>query len=157
MSKSLESQQQNREAVLPLSRPTKFVLVTCRALTSDETSVLSKNFKQILVYNAALSSGNTDIGTLAFDLLIVEANAANHTFLEIIAPSTKKLQIPLIVLKLKFSNYKALATDLGATVITRVEDIASFGDFLSKTRVTKLEHRLLTFFKKLFQYALARL
>src|SRR4051794_17623291 len=53
--------------------PTKFIVVTCRALTSDESQVFANNFKHIITYNAALSS-SFDLTKMNFDLLIIDAS-----------------------------------------------------------------------------------
>jgi hypothetical protein len=115
--------------------------------------VFANNFKQILTYNASLSS-SFDLTKMAFDLMIIDASDdASHLFLEIVSPSCKQLNIPIIVLKLRFSNYKALANALEASVVTEIKDLggASLLSYLTKTKLPRLENRLITWGKKAFR------
>ena len=139
-------------AKAPQEKPSKYILVTCRALEDAEKRVLCKNFQQIHVFNSALDK--PDLSKLAFDLLVIDASKTeNHTFLEMIAPSCAPLNIPIIVLRQSFSNYKKLAEDLGAYMISRIEDMEgpNFFLFLTKTKVRKLQSRWITLAKRLFR------
>jgi hypothetical protein len=135
--------------------PSKFILVICRKLTTIEQKVLADKFKCILTYNAALSSTH-DLTQMVFDLLIIDiskdATNASHLFLEMIYPSCKPLNIPIIVLKLRHSNYKCLASALEASVIKEIQEFVgdSLVSYLTKTTLPKLESRLITWAKKLF-------
>ena len=134
-------------------KPSKYILVTCRNLEDAEKRVLNKNFQQIHVFNSVLDKG-LDLTKLAFDLLVIDASqAANHTYLEMIAPSCAGLNIPIIVLRQSFSNYKKLAEDLQAYMISRIEDLegANFFLFLTKTKLRKLQNRWITLAKRLFR------
>lgn len=134
--------------------PTKYLLVTCRALTADENKVLAKNFQTIIVYHAGLN-GQMDLSKMAFDLLVVDASKPeNHLFLEIVTPSCAQLNIPILLLKKKFSNCKALGEGLGAYIVSRIEalDGVNFFRSLVKTKLPHLENRLLTFIKKVFAF-----
>ena len=145
--------QQNSCGILSGQKPSKYVLVTCRELTPAENQILSKNFKQISVFSPVLNSGNLDPSKMPCDLLIVDATKGqNHVFLEILKPMCDAQGVPIIVLKKKLSNYKQLASDLEAFVISRFEDLVgdAFFAFLTKTRLTKLRPRWLTLLKGCF-------
>jgi len=140
------------KAAVPSEKPSKYILVTCRMLTASENKALSKNFKQIIVYNSALNS-SFDIASMAFDLLVIDASQKeNHMFLEIVSASLPGLNIPAIVLKKRFSNYKDLASGLDAYVVSRIEDLEgpNFFSFLTKSKLPKLRSRLRILLKKLF-------
>ena len=140
------------KAAVPSEKPSKYILVTCRSLEDAEKRVLNKNFQQIHVFSSALD--RPDLSKLAFDLLVIDASQpANHTFLEMIAPSCTPLNIPIIVLRQSFSNYKKLAEDLGAFMISRIEDMEgpNFFLFLTKTKLRKLQSRWITLAKRLFR------
>ena len=137
----------------PSEKPSKYILVTCRSLEDAEKRVLNKNFQQIHVFSPTLDKG-LDISKVAFDLLVIDASVAeNHTFLEMVAPSCTPLNIPIIVLRQSFSNYKKLAGDLGAYMISRIEDMEgpNFFLFLTKTKLCKLQSRWITLAKRLFR------
>jgi len=115
---------------------------------------LNKNFQQIHVFNSALDSGRLDLSKLAFDLLVIDASKAeNHTYLEMIAPSCAGLNIPIIVLRQSLSNYKKLAEDLEAYMVSRIEDLEgpNFFLFLTKTKLRKLQSRWITLLKRAFR------
>ena len=134
-------------------KPSKYILVTCRDLTLVEKRILGKNFQQIHVFQHALDS-QLDLTKLAFDLLVIDASSAeNHTFLEMIAPSCAPLNIPIIVLGCSLSNYKKLAEDLQAYIISRIENLEgpNFFLFLTKTKLRKLQSRWITVAKRLFR------
>jgi hypothetical protein len=136
---------------LPAS-PKKTVMVLCRPLTPDEQKILTNNFKNIVNYHATLSS-TFDLTQMSFDLLIVDKTVkANHFFLEMIVPSCKTLNIPIVVVGRNNSNDKKLASAIGATIIKKVKKLegSDFFVFLSKTSLPKLEHRLFTAIKKFF-------
>jgi hypothetical protein len=137
----------------PSEKPSKYILVTCRDLDLAEKRILGKNFQQIHVYNSALDHA-FDLSKLAFDLMVIDASKAeNHTFLEMIAPSCAGLNIPIIVLGCSLSNYKKLAEDLQAYIISRIEDLEgpNFFLFLTKTKLRKLQSRWVTVLKRLFR------
>ena len=145
------------KAAVPSEKPSKYILVTCRSLEDAEKRVLNKNFQQIHVFNSVLDSGRLDLSKLACDLLVIDASvAANHTYLEMIAPSCAPLNIPIIVLRQSFSNYKKLAEDLGAYMISRIEDLEgpNFFLFLTKTKLRKLQSRWITLLKRAFRLLL---
>jgi len=153
MNQELWLKRRAASAAAPLEKPSKYVLVTCRSLSAGENKALSKNFKQIIVYNSALNSGNLDIASMAFDLLVIDASQKeNHMFLENISALLPGLNIPAIVLKKRFSNYKDLATGLDGYVVSRIEDLEgpNFFSFLTKSKLPKLRSRLRTLLKKLF-------
>lgn len=125
------------------SPPTRFVLVTSRALTNEELSFLAKNFKSPIEYNAALQ-GVLDVSKATFDLLVVNGfPPENHRFLEIIKPRLAELGICPIVLRQRFSQSDALAEDLEAAHISRIEDLVGpdFIAALQKPRLRKLKPR----------------
>ena len=139
---------------------TKYILVTCRSLTTDESAILAKNFKTIIVYHALLNAAQMDLTQMTFDLLVLDASdAANHTFLETVTPSCVALNIPILVLKKSYSNYADLVAGLNATSsttvaypISRIQDLTGANFFLSllKTKLPKLESRVITLLKKVF-------
>jgi hypothetical protein len=140
------------KAAAPLEKPSKYILVTCRELEVAEKRILGKNFQQIHVYNSELD--RLDMSKLTFDLLVVDASsAANHLFLEMVSPSCASLNIPIIVLKQPLSNYKKLAEDLQAYMVSRIEFLEGphFFQFLTKTKLRKLESRWITVLKRLFR------
>ena len=95
--------------------PTRYILVSCRPLEDAENKVLSKNFKNIIVYNAALNSGNLDLSKMTFDLLVIDVSQKeNHLFLEIVSPMAVGLNTG--------TYYKA---------ITRIYDIYNNFKFLA--------------------------
>ena len=131
--------------------PTRYILVSCRPLEDAENKVLSKNFKNIIVYNAALNSGNLDLSKMTFDLLVVDVSQKeNHLFLEIVSPMAAGLNIPIIVLKKKLSNYGELVEALEAYVVSRIEDLEgqNFFNFLVKNKLPKLDNKCSNLFKR---------
>ncbi len=149
----LPAEQVVPEKSVTLPAPKQFILVTCRDLTADETKLLNKNFPRVIVYHAGLNSSEMELSKLAFDLLVIDARVdANHLFLEIIKDQAGQLGIPFLVLKKRLSNAKALATELGAYVISKVEDLDGSNFFLGlvKAKLPKLESRLWTLLKKVF-------
>ena len=133
-----------------LQPPTRFILATCRATTSDENVILNKHFKNIVSYHSELNAGNFDLSQLAFDLLIIDvSNKANHVFLEVINNQAKVLQIPIIVLKKSMTNYHKLVDALGASVISSVEDFdkKDFLLYLTRSKLPKLSSRIKHFLK----------
>lgn len=134
-------------------KPNKYILVTCRAIASNEAKILSKNFKAIMSYNPTLNSGNLDLNNMPFDMLIIDvSNKDSHLFLEIISPQAKALNIPIIVLKRKASNYKLLVEALEAYVISKIEDLEgeNFLNFLVKNKLPKLDSTCLNLLKGCF-------
>jgi len=86
--------------------------------------------------------------------MVIDASLSeNHTFLEMIAPSCAPLNIPIIVLGTSLSNFKKLAEDLQAYVISKIEDLEgpNFFLFLTKTKLRKLQSRWITLAKRLFR------
>jgi len=135
------------------SNTKQYLLVTCRDMTTDENLILSKNFKQIVVYHAELNSKATNLTTLSFDLLIVDiSNRANHNFLEMVAPQAKTLGIKLLVLKKSMTNYQDLVDALEATVLSAIHDLegGNFENFVNKTKLPKFVNRGVHMFKKCF-------
>ena len=131
--------------------PTRYILVSCRPLEDAENKVLSKNFKNIIVYNAALNSGNLDLSKMTFDLLVIDVSQKeNHLFLEIVSPMAAGLNIPIIVLKKKLSNYGELVEALEAYVVSRIEDLdgQNFFNFLVKNKLPKLDNKCINIFKR---------
>ena len=134
----------------PAVQPTRYILVTCRPLEDAENKVLSKNFKNIVVYNSALNSGNLDLNKMSFDLLVIDVSKKeNHLFLEIISPMAPGLNIPIIVLKKKMSNYVQLVEALEAYVVSKIEDLdgQNFFNFLVKNKLPKLDNQCSNLFK----------
>jgi len=137
--------------------PTSYILVSCRPLEDAENKVLSKNFKNIIVYNSALNSGNLDLSKMTFDLLVVDVSKKeNHLFLEIVSPMAASLNIPVIVLKKKYSNYSELVEALEAYVVSRIEDLEgqNFFNFLVKSKLPKLDNKCFNIFKKFLSVVL---
>ena len=135
-------------------KPSKYILVTCRDLALAEKRILGKNFQQIHVFQHALDHGRLDLTKLTFDLMVIDASSAeNHTYLEMIAPSCAPLNIPIIVLKQPLSNYKKLAEDLQAYIVSKIEDLEgpNFFLFLTKTKLRKLQSRWITLAKRFFR------
>lgn len=132
----------------------KYVLVTCRHLTQDESTVLNRFFKSIIVHNPVLNGSHVDLSTMAFDLLII--NARTHLALEMIKPQCQKLGIPITLLKTPLCNCKELAAALGATIISKVEDMdpAQMEAFLTKERLPKLKSRWVYLVKKVLGFLL---
>jgi len=150
----VKRRQEAAAAKGPQDKPSKYILVTCRALEDSEKRILNKNFHQIHVYSSILDQGRLDLEKLAFDLMVVDASvSANHTFLEMIAPASIPLNIPIVVLKQSFSNYKELAQDLQAYMISRIEDLEgpNFFLFLTKTKLPKLQSRWIVLAKRFFR------
>lgn len=150
----VKRRQEAAAAKGPQDKPSKYILVTCRALEDAEKRILNKNFQQIHVYSSTLDKGRVDLERLAFDLMVVDASRSeNHTFLEMIAPASIPLNIPIVVLKQSFSNYKDLAQDLGAYMISRIEDLEgpNFFLFLTKTKLPKLQSRWIVLAKRFFR------
>jgi hypothetical protein len=136
------------ESVVP---PTRYILVSCRPLEDSENKVLSKNFKNIIVYNAALNSGNLDLSKMTFDLLVIDVSKKeNHLFLEIVSPMAAGLNVPIIVLKKKMSNYDQLVEALEAYVVSKIEDLEgqNFFNFLVKNKLPKLDNKCSNLFKR---------
>ena len=137
------------EAAPSGEKVTRYIMVTCRPLNADESKVLSKNFKNIILFDANLHAANTDLDSFAFDLLIINvSNKESHLFLEIVSPQAKSLNIPIIVVKRSLSNYKQLVDALGAYVVSRIEDLdgTNFLNFLVKEKLPKLESKLKNLF-----------
>lgn len=150
---SVTWQNRKRDKGASVEAPTKFLLVTCRSLSSSEQKILSKNFKNIHLYNAALSSDNMDLTALTFDLLIVDASKReNYLFLEVVGGQCAALNIPIIVLKRRFTNSKDLALQLDAYVIDELADLTgpNFFRSLTKDKLVRLQSRIWTLLKKLF-------
>ena len=136
------------ESVVP---PTRYILVSCRPLEDSENKVLSKNFKNIIVYNSALNSGNLDLSKMTFDLLVIDVSKKeNHLFLEIVSPMAAGLNVPIIVLKKKMSNYDQLVEALEAYVVSKIEDLEgqNFFNFLVKNKLPKLDNKCSNLFKR---------
>lgn len=134
-------------------QPKQFVLVTCRDLTVAENAVLNKNFPRVIVYHAGLNSSEMDVSKMAFDLLVIDARTPeNHLFLEIVSDQCSALKIPILVLKKSLSNYKDLAKELDAYVLSKIEQLDGPAFFLSlvKARLPRLQSSWLTLLKKLF-------
>ena len=149
----VKRRQEAAAAKGPQDKQSKYILVTCRALEHAEKRILNKNFPHVHVYSASLDKG-VDIEKLAFDLMVVDASRSeNHTFLEMIAPASIPLNIPIVVLKQSFSNYKDLAQDLQAYMISRIEDLEgpNFFLFLTKTKLPKLQSRWIVLAKRFFR------
>ena len=141
------------KAALPADKPSKYILVTCRDLAIEEKRILGKNFQQVHVFNSALDHGRLDLSQMAFDLMVIDASRPeNHTYLEMIAPSCAPLNIPIIVLGISLSNYKKLAEDLQAYIVSKIEDLEgpNFFLFLTKTKLRKLQSRWITLAKRPF-------
>ena len=120
----------------------KFILVTSREVTKAEKAVLGRTYKTIIEYDTDLH-GILDIAKVAFDMLIIDGfPPENHRFLEIIKPKLAELAIMPVVLKNGDAS-KALAEELNAALISRIEDLDSEDllSFLTKSRLTKLQPR----------------
>ena len=139
-----------------VDKPSRYILVTCRALNANESKVLSKNFKNIIMFDPNLHAANTDLNSFAFDLLMINvSDKESHLFLEIISPQAKALEIPIVVVKRSLSNYKQLVEALGAYVISRIEDMdgTNLINLFLKEKLPKLENRVVTLFKSCFSMA----
>jgi hypothetical protein len=138
-----------------VAKASRYIMVTCRSLNANESKVLSKNFKNIILFDPNLHAANTDLNSFMFDLLMINvSNKESHLFLEIISPQAKALEIPIIVVKRSVSNYKQLVDALGAYVISRIEDMdgANLINLFLKEKLPKLENRLVTFFKSCLSF-----
>jgi hypothetical protein len=147
---ALNPQDSIAQKDLDVEKPTRYILVTCRSLNVNESKVLSKNFKNIILFDPNLHAANTDLNTFTFDLLMINVNGKDsHLFLEIVTPQARALNIPVIVVKKSASNYKHLVEALGAYVVSRIEDLDgdNFFNFLVKEKIPKLENRIFTFLK----------
>ena len=144
----------------PVVQPTRYILVSCRPLEDAENKVLSKNFKNIIVYNSALNSGNLDLNKMSFDLLVIDvSNKDNHRFLEVVSPMAAGLNAPIIVLKKKMSNYVELVEALEAYVVSKIEDLEgqNFFNFLVKNKLPKLDNKCSNLFKSCLSAVLKKL
>ena len=142
--------------VEPISTAKKrYIMIVCRSLSSIESRVLSKNFKNIISFDHNLHAANTDLNALTFDLLMINiSNKEAHLFLEIVSPQAKALNIPIIVVKKTLSNYKKLVSALGAYVVSKIEDLDGdqFISFLLKEKLPKLDNRFTNLFKSCFSF-----
>jgi hypothetical protein len=133
------------------AQPTRFIMVTCRSLSASESKTLSKNFKNIVLYDNNLHSANTDLTKFTFDLLLINpCNKDNHLYMEIISSQAKQLNIPFIVVKRKLSNYKLLVESLSAYIVSKIpSDLESNGliNFLLKEKLPKLDNQCFNFIK----------
>jgi hypothetical protein len=131
--------------------PKRFILITCRDVTIEEQAVLNKQFPVVIVYHAGLNSSQMDLSAMSFDLLVIDARPAeNHIFMEAIKDQASKLNIPFIVLKKSKTNSKALASALGAFVVSEIKDGANFFLTLVRSKLPRLESRFVSILKKLF-------
>ncbi len=150
----LKQKQSTVEAALK-AEPKQIIFVSCRDLVDYEKKLLSKNFPRVIDYTAGLN-GEMDLSKIAFDLLFIDVRRPeNHLFLEIVKPSCTLLNIPIIVLKRKFSNCKELVSELGpnAYSLYKIEDLEGPNFFfaLVKSKLPKLESRIWTLLKKLLR------
>ena len=135
--------------------PTKFILVTSRRLARAEKVTLGKTYKNFVEYSAELH-GILDISKAPFDLLIINGYPLeNHRFLEMIKQKLPDLNILPIVLKYSGSRCEQFAEDLGAVLISHVEDLAGADllAYFTKSKLTKLKPRWKTFLLACFRVA----
>ena len=139
MSSKWKASGEEKSPEKPVDAPKKFILVTSREVTKAEKAVLGRTYKTIIEYDTDLH-GILDIAKVAFDMLIVDGfPPENHRFLEIIKPKLAELAIMPVVLKNGDAS-KALAEELGAALVTRIEDLDSedLPLLFTKPRLTKL-------------------
>lgn len=136
----------------------RYLLLLMRQLTAQENATLSKSFKNIQVYHPDLNANNNDLGKISFDLLVVDiTKQQGHQFVEMIAPQCKNFGINIVVLKNTYCNAKAYTDSLGdVSVIKQVADLdpLNLAIYFKKTKLPKLENRILNFLKKLLKFFL---
>ena len=129
----------------------RYLLILMRQLTADENATLSKNFKNIQVYDPNLNTNNNDLGKLSFDLLVVDiTKEKGHQFVEMVASQCKTHNVSIVVLKNTKCNSKAYIESLGpVSVIKKILDLeaSNLAIFLQKQKLPKLENRIWNFVK----------
>jgi hypothetical protein len=134
----------------------KYILVTRGETTPEENAVLRSKFNQVLPYHPQLHSGNFDLASMVFDLLLVNVkDPVCHQFLEVIASQAKDLKIPIIVLKKRMPNFKRLAKAIEGDVMAVIEDFLNpnFMLLLGKTKVPKAVGRVKHFLQQCLSLA----
>lgn len=153
LSTPFDENNNSEQASVP--KPDKYILVLCRQTTKQEKNILSKNFHNIVNYDAELVQGKLDLSTISFDLLLVDANVdANRKFLEVISPQANELGIPIVVLKKSLTNSKELATALNASVISSIRDYDNnnLPFYMTKFKLPKLTSRIMFLFKQCYSF-----